>query len=218
MEEIGWNPENCADLSSDGFSTGGKRVKAEMKEPDGLSCQERNLVLIGFMGAGKTTVGKQVAGRLGFDFVDTDRELEKVLHMSVPQIFARKGEAWFRRQERNLIVRLCAGEQRKVLSLGGGAYLQEEVRRVCLEHGLVVFLDVSWDYWKKERYPRIRDNRPVLQNKTMEEIKGLFFERRRQYVLSHASIAITNRKDAEQAAGRIAAFLRRARESEKAKP
>ncbi|MBA4549376.1 shikimate kinase [Thermoactinomyces intermedius] len=189
-----------------------------MKVPDGLSCQEQNLVLIGFMGAGKTTVGEQVAGMLGFDFADTDRELEKVHHMSVPQMFARKGEAWFRRQERDLIVRLCAGEQRKVLSLGGGAYLQEEVRRVCLKHGLVVFLDVSWEYWKEERYPRIRDNRPVLQDKTMEEIKRLFFERRRQYALNHASIAITNRKDTEQAAGRIAAFLRRAREAEKVNP
>ena len=176
--------------------------------------RDRNIVLIGFMGAGKTTVGELVAKKLNRDFVDTDQELEKMHNMSIPQIFAQKGEEYFRRQERNLISGLCEKARRKVISPGGGAFLQEEVRRVCLEHCIVFFLDLSWDYWKEERYPLIRDNRPVLQNKTMEEIKQLFFQRRNAYAFNHSKIVIKNQNDAKQAADRIVESIRLAHEME----
>lgn len=185
-----------------------------MKEPAGLFNREQNIVLVGFMGAGKTTIGKQVAKKLHRDFVDIDWELEKIHNMSIPQIFARKGEKYFREQERKLIVDLCTNMRMKVISLGGGAYLQEEVRRVSLKNCMVFFLDISWEYWKEERLPLILDSRPVLKDKTMEEIKQLFLQRKDVYALNHSSIAIRDRRDEEQAADQIVESVQLAWEME----
>lgn len=109
-------------------------------EADGHPLRERNIILIGFMGAGKTTIGQLVAKKLYRDFIDVDAEIERRHGMSIPEMFAQKGEAYFRQVERELIVDLCTNTRLKILSLGGGAYLQEDVRRACLAHGIVFSL------------------------------------------------------------------------------
>lgn len=106
-----------------------------------IPLRERNIVLIGFMGVGKTTIGQLVAKKLYRDFIDVDQEIEKRHHMSIPDIFEQMGENYFRKIERELIVDLCTNTRLKIISLGGGAYLQEEVRNVCLSHCIVFFLD-----------------------------------------------------------------------------
>lgn len=166
----------------------------------------KNIVLIGFMGVGKTTIGQLVAEKLDWEFIDTDQEIERRHHMSIPAIFEQKGEAYFRKVERKLIVDVCTKERQKVLSLGGGAYLQEEVRNACLSHGIVVFLDLSWENWKK-RLPSIVHDRPLLKNKTLEEIKQLFEQRKQAYSQYHYRV-VTDRLDPETVATRMMELIR----------
>jgi shikimate kinase len=174
---------------------------ADMGTYCNIPLRERNIVLIGFMGVGKTTIGQLVAKKLYRDFIDVDQEIEKRHQMSIPAIFEQMGEDYFRKVERELIVDLCANTRLKIISLGGGAYLQEEVRKACLSHCIVFFLDLSWECWK-ERLPLIVDNRPVLKNKTLEEIEQLFFQRRNAYSI-HNSRVLTNNLDPETVANEI---------------
>jgi shikimate kinase len=172
-----------------------------MSENIEIPLRERNIVLIGFMGVGKTTVGQRVAQKLYRDFMDIDEEIEKIYRMPITQIFQELGEQEFRRFEKEFIVKTCSETKLKVISLGGGAYLHEEVRRVCLSKCIVFFLDLSWESWK-ERLPLIIDSRPVLQNKTLREIEELFLKRREAYAL-HNSKVCTNDREPETVADSI---------------
>jgi len=100
------------------------------------------IFLIGMMGAGKSTVGRLLARRCGFDFVDCDRELEARSGVTIATIFELEGEPSFRRREAALIDELSRRE-RIVLATGGGAILEEENRRHLRERGLVVYLRAS---------------------------------------------------------------------------
>jgi shikimate kinase len=163
--------------------------------------RERNIVLIGFMGVGKTTIGQLVAKKLYRDFIDVDQEIEKIHKMPITQIFKELGETKFRQMEREFIIDTCTNTRLKIISLGGGAYLQEEVRKVCLSKCNVFFLDLSWDSWK-DRLPLIVDSRPVLQNKSLQEIEDLFFKRQTSYAI-HDSKFSTNGLDPETVANHI---------------
>jgi shikimate kinase len=107
----------------------------------------RWLVLTGYMGAGKTAVGRRVATRLGRDFVDADREIERRAGMTVREIFSRRGEVWFRRTEERTIRELLEGEP-GVLALGGGALESARTRALVVRLADVVWLrasiDVAW--------------------------------------------------------------------------
>lgn len=177
-----------------------------MTENIDISIREKNIAFIGFMGAGKTTIGQLVAKKLYRDFIDIDQEIERIHQMPVSQIFEKLGEASFRKMERELIVSLCTGTRLKIISLGGGAYLQEEVKKACLSHCLVFFLDLSWESWK-ERIPLIIDSRPVLQNKSLDEIEELFMKRRDAYSINHSQFT-TSEIDPETAADRIVESLK----------
>ena len=95
--------------------------------------------LIGFMGAGKTTVGRVLARIMGWDFVDLDEEIVGAEHRSIPQIFAREGEAYFRRREAELLAAL-RGRTRMVVACGGGTYAHEENRRLIDGMGRSVWI------------------------------------------------------------------------------
>src|SRR5690606_27386423 len=101
-----------------------------------------NIVLAGFMGAGKTTVGRLVAHRLGWPFVDADDEIVARAGMSIPEIFARYGEAHFRQIEREVCAELARREH-TVIATGGGALVDETNLKTMLASGLVVCLRVS---------------------------------------------------------------------------
>jgi shikimate kinase len=122
---------------------------------------DRMIVLVGMMGAGKTTVGRRLAARLGLTFVDADREIEEAASCSIEDIFARHGEEAFRDGERRVIARLLDGPA-GVLATGGGAYMSQETRDLIAEKGVAVWLRADLEVLL-ERVMR-RHHRPLLNN------------------------------------------------------
>jgi shikimate kinase/3-dehydroquinate synthase len=104
---------------------------------------ERHLALVGFMGAGKSTLGAQVAVRLGRRFVDLDRELERALGLPIAQAFGERGEAEFRELEAEAALAVLRNDRPAVVALGGGAVETAEIRRALAEHALTVHLEVD---------------------------------------------------------------------------
>jgi len=170
-----------------------------------IPVRERNIILIGFMGVGKTTIGQLLAKKLYRDFIDVDHEIVKRYQMPVTDIFRTYGEAAFRNTERQAIEQLCLSRL-KIISLGGGAFLQPEIRKICLATSIVLLLDLSWESWK-ERLQLIVESRPVLQNKSLEEIECLFAARQQIYALNHSTVK-TDSFDSEEAAEYILQTLK----------
>lgn len=160
-----------------------------------LSMREKSIVFVGFMGVGKTTIGKKVAKKLYRDFVDIDEEIEKEFGMPTTTIFEQFGEKVFREKERDIITSLSE-QPLHVISVGGGAFMQEEIRKACLANCLVFYLDLSWENWK-ERINLIIDSRPVLQNKSMEEMEELFYKRQSAYALHNSKVKTDNLNEEE---------------------
>jgi shikimate kinase len=163
--------------------------------------REKSIVFIGFMGVGKTSIGSQVAKKLYRDFYDIDVEIEKEYKMPVTKIFETVGEKEFRQKEKEMIFKLCS-QKLTIVSLGGGAFLQQDIRDFCLKNCIVFFLDLSWDSWK-DRINLIIDSRPVLQGRTLEEIENLFYKRQEIYSLHHSRVP-TDEFDIEESASYIA--------------
>jgi shikimate kinase len=116
--------------------------------------------MVGMMGAGKTAVGKALAARLHVPFLDSDAEIESAANMSIPEIFSRDGEPFFRKKESQVIRRLLEGRP-GVLSTGGGAFLSEDNRAVISEKGVSVCLSADLDVlWNRVKH---RDTRPLLK-------------------------------------------------------
>lgn len=126
----------------------------------------RNLILVGLMGAGKTSIGRLVATHLGIPFVDADAEIERVSRMTISELFTAYGEEEFRALETRVIKRLLKGGPR-VVSTGGGAFVNDRTRWHIKRKGLSVWLkadlDVLWERVNK------RDTRPLLKT---EDPKG----------------------------------------------
>lgn len=131
----------------------------------------KTVVMVGMMGAGKTAVGRAMAQALGVPFLDSDHEIEVAANMTVPEIFARDGEAFFRDREAQVIGRLLEGRP-CVLSTGGGAFLAERNRKAISARGVSVWLDADIGLlWARVKH---RDTRPLLRTAdpraTLEEI------------------------------------------------
>ncbi len=121
---------------------------------------KKTVALVGMMGAGKTAVGRAVAAKLGVPFLDSDAEIETAANLSVPEIFARDGEAFFRKRETEVILRLLE-EERGILSTGGGAFLSENNRTNISAHGVSVWLNADLNLlWNRVRH---KDHRPLLR-------------------------------------------------------
>jgi shikimate kinase len=121
----------------------------------------RSIVLVGLMGAGKSTVGRRLAQRLGLPFLDADHEIEAAAGMTIPDIFSIYGEDYFRDGERRVIARLLQ-EGPLVLATGGGAFMSEETRARIAEAGISIWLRADLDVLM--RRVRRRSSRPLLQN------------------------------------------------------
>lgn len=130
-----------------------------MRRP-AASKPDNSIVLVGLMGAGKTCIGRRLAGRLGLPFADADAEIEAAAGCSVEEIFAQHGEAAFRDGEHRVILRLLS-ERPCVLSTGGGAFMDPRTRAAIRAKGIAVWLRADLDLMLK-RTGR-RNNRPLLK-------------------------------------------------------
>lgn len=140
---------------------GGQTDTRRRGHPIGRQLGARSIVLVGLMGAGKSTVGRRLAQMLKLPFRDADHEIEAAAGMTIPDIFANHGEEHFRDGERRVIARLLQ-EGPMVLATGGGAFMNEETRRNVAEHGISVWLKADLDILM--RRVRKRDTRPLLRN------------------------------------------------------
>jgi shikimate kinase len=121
---------------------------------------DRPIVLVGLMGAGKSTVGRRLAKRLGLPFVDTDSEIEEATGQPWGEVFERFGEADYRDGERRLVARVVDGPVR-VISTGGGVFVDSETRELLNARAITVWLDVPVDVLA-DRTAR-RNTRPLLR-------------------------------------------------------
>jgi shikimate kinase len=120
----------------------------------------RSIVLVGMMGAGKTSVGRRLSHRLGLPFVDADIEIEAAAGMTIPEIFATYGEPYFRSGEVRVIARLLDGGP-QVLATGGGAYMNADTRENIRQWGVSVWLSAELDVLL--RRVKRRTDRPLLK-------------------------------------------------------
>ena len=146
----------------------------------------RPIVLVGLMGAGKTSVGRRLAEKLGIPFVDADHEIERAAGKTIKDIFAEHGEPYFREGERRVIQRLI-GDGAQVLATGGGAYMNDETRARIQEHGISVWLKASLPLLMKRVSKR--QDRPLLQAEDPEGVmRGLMETRYPVYALADVTV------------------------------
>ncbi|MBD3882350.1 shikimate kinase [Phormidium tenue FACHB-886] len=159
-----------------------------------------NLYLIGMMGSGKTTVGQQLAAKLGYRFFDTDAVVEQVAKQTVSQIFTSAGEATFRDLETQVLAELSA-YRRLTIATGGGIVMQRQ-NWSYLRHGAIVWLDASVE----QIYERLQGDthRPLLQTADpVATLKTLLDQRRSLYAQADLQITVLPGESAEQIAARI---------------
>jgi len=126
------------------------------------------ITIVGLMGVGKTTIGSKLAEKLGYYFIDLDQEIEDREHKTIPEIFAENGEKYFRDLEVKIIQEITARDEEIVLSLGGGAFMNEGIREIIKKKAVTIWLYASID----EILHRIggKNNRPLLNGKNKREI------------------------------------------------
>lgn len=135
----------------------------------------RSLVLVGLMGAGKSTVGRRLAQRLDLRFVDADDEIEAAAGMTIPEIFDRYGEAHFRDGERRVIGRLLR-EPRQVIATGGGAFMNDETRALISAEAISIWLKADLD--TLVRRCAKRTDRPLLRRGNQRGILATLMRQR----------------------------------------
>jgi len=156
-----------------------------------------NIILIGFMGAGKTTVGMSLAKERHMQFVDTDERIVKEQKQKIPEIFATFGESYFRDLETNLLRHMQSDTNDSVISVGGGMPVREENRKLLRELGYVVFLSAS----KETILSRVKNDgsRPMLNGEDLESrVEYLMRERKEFYEETAHFIVQTDKMDIPQ--------------------
>src|SRR4051812_10129681 len=156
----------------------------------------RSVVLVGMMGAGKSSIGRRLAQRLGIGFVDADAEIEAAAGMTIAEIFASYGEPYFRSGEQRVIARLLeSGPQ--VLATGGGACMNPETRAAIAQRGLSVWLKAEYDVLVKRVKRRATADRPMLQGDPTTRIRDLMDARYPIY--AQANVTVISREVSHEA-------------------
>ena len=169
----------------------------------------KTIALVGMMGAGKTAVGKAVAQRLGLPFLDSDEEIERAAAMTIAEIFARDGEAFFRMKEAQVIARLLAGAP-AILSTGGGAFMQPANRAAITASGCSVWLQADLDLlWSRVRH---KSTRPLLRTADPRgTLAALCSQRDPVYALADVTVRSLPGLSVDEMAGRVIAAVAAAR-------
>lgn len=164
--------------------------RSDAETPPPPDWATRPIVLVGLMGAGKSTVGRRLAQRLSLPFIDADQAIEEAAGMTITDIFARFGEPYFRDGERRVIARLLDGTP-KVIATGGGAFINDETRALVLEQGLAIWLDADVDVLVDR--VRRRDTRPLLRDRDPGVVlRELATVRNPLYALAHLRVPSNN--------------------------
>ena len=142
---------------------------------------KKNIVLIGMMGSGKSSIGKILSKKLNISFIDIDRKIEEVESLSISDIFKKNGENYFRKIEEKISLKFLSSKN-SVISLGGGGFINSSIRKMCKKNCLSFWLD-----WKNETIiKRIYKSkkRPLAINLTKTQINNLIKERSKFYSMS----------------------------------
>ncbi len=160
----------------------------------------KTIVLVGMMGAGKTAVGRTLAGQIGVPFRDSDHEIEEAANMTIAEIFERDGETFFRRKETQVIDRLLDGTP-CVLSTGGGAFMAEGNRAMISRKGVSVWLNADLEtLWERVRH---KTTRPLLRSADPKAtLRALYEKRVPTYALADVTV-MSEAHRALDAMGRI---------------
>lgn len=149
--------------------------------------QRRSVVLVGMMGVGKSSIGRRLAARLAVPFVDADSEIEKAADMSIPDIFARHGEPYFRSGEARVIGRLLDNGP-QVLATGGGAFMNEATRAAIKAKGVSIWLAAEFDVLVR-RIAKRKNDRPMLAtDDPAETLRQLLKVREPVYALADITV------------------------------
>ena len=163
----------------------------------------KTVFLCGFMGCGKSTAGKLLAKKLGCKFTDMDDYIVEKQGMSIPDMFAQKGEVFFRAAETEAVRELSS--ETGVIACGGGAMLKKINSEIANENGIVVYIDIDFE----SCYDRIKDckNRPIVMNNTKEQLKGIYDGRVPVY-REHSAVSVDGNGSPEEVAQRIFELLK----------
>ena len=155
----------------------------------------KNLILLGMMGVGKSTIGKILAKKLTFSLFDIDKLIEKKNLMTISEIFKKRGEDFFREQEEKISMS-CLNGRNKIISLGGGAFINKKIRDTALLNGVSFFLDLD----SKTLCSRLEKSkkRPLLTGKNLKANLSSIIQRRQPiYKLANHKINCNNLKPHE---------------------
>lgn len=168
-----------------------------------MNNNSRTVFLCGFMGCGKSTIGKILAEKLGCGFVDMDNYIVEQQGMSIPQMFAEKGEEYFRNAETDAVRELS--ERPGVIACGGGAMLRKTNSEIANSAGTVVFIDIPFE----SCYERISGdkNRPLVANNTKEELNHIFDGRAPVY-RENSAVSVSGIGSPTEIADRIVSLLK----------
>jgi len=150
---------------------------------------KKNLVLLGFMGSGKSTIGSILANKLNLDFIDVDYHLEKEEGISISKIFSAKGESYFRKIEEKISIKLLKLNN-KVISLGGGGFINSNIQRLVLKDGISFWL--KWNSLTLINRVKRNKKRPLIININEKKLKKLIRDRSEAYNKAHYKIDCEN--------------------------
>ena len=151
---------------------------------------KKNLILLGMMGVGKTTIGKIVAKTRNLEFVDTDINIEKKCLMKISEIFEKKGEKFFRSEEEKEVLESLKKND-CVIALGGGAFINKTIRDKVLKNAISIWLDA--DLKTLDKRMKCNTKRPLLAKKNnLKKINELYAERKKIYALANYKIDCNN--------------------------
>ena len=150
---------------------------------------KKNLVLLGMMGVGKTGIGKYVARKLKINFFDIDKLIEKKNKMKITEIFKIKGEIYFRKEEEFVTIKYL-NKKRSIISLGGGGFMNNKIRKKVLTECISVWLNVNLE----TIYTRLKNSnkRPLVHKNNLNNIGKIFMERKTIYSLADHEVNCDN--------------------------
>ena len=150
---------------------------------------DKSLVLIGMMGSGKTTIGREISKKLKIKFVDTDHEIEKKEKMSINEIFKKKGEKYFRQLEEKMTLEIV-NQKLSVISIGGGGFVNKKIQKAVLNKCISYWL--NWDNNSLINRLKNNKNRPILKDLNESQIIELISNRAKIYEKANYEIICEN--------------------------